>query len=125
MKRNLLLLVAVLCFLLGQVSGMLSSDIATWNGFPYAMHTVELVHEQTAAHDFRCTVTGALIGTNLSTMDKTTDRQKDCILVLAGTLNSDGSFNAYRDGTTWFGRWASYGRPVVLPAQMIKKVTPV
>ena len=116
-------LAAVLGMVLGQLTGMVTSDLAAMDGFPHKQYLVELAHEQTARSDFICMKRGALWGVNLSTTDDKSERQKNCILLLTGSPRSDGSFDVVIGSTTWHGRLNNARTPINVSVKEIKALT--
>lgn len=105
---------------IGVLFGMVLSDLATYFRLPYGPYLIELVHEETRKSDFTCMRRAAHLGLNISGANTTTQHQDQCAMVVSGTRNEDGSFDAYPGWDTWYGRWENLGKPVTIPAAEIK-----
>jgi hypothetical protein len=92
--------VAIAYLLIGVGASLEASDRATITGFPYDQYMVELAHSPTPESDFRCMRRGANLGTNLSSFDRASEHQRNCLLLVTGKPRREGSFDAYMGGTT-------------------------
>lgn len=99
---------------------MVASDIATYQGFPYATYFLEVSHDQSPRSDFRCMWLGTQFGKNFSEQDQETGAQKDCVLLVTGTKNPDGSFDACNGWESWYFRWANKSQLYRIQASEIK-----
>jgi len=104
----------VTSFVLGQLSGMWTSDYVTAHGYPHHRYLLSLKHEATSESDFQCTKRG-YSADNLSHWDAQNKRQDDCLLYTTGDVRADGGFNVYL-GTTWTGRYVWRDKPIEIPA---------
>jgi hypothetical protein len=113
-------LALVVGLLLGQISGMVTSDYAHINGFPHKTHVLELTHENTPESDYACMRFGTILLGNLSDIDLAAHRQANCIVLAIGSPQPDGSFNAVRYSPLWRGRLFEGDDPIRIPANRIK-----
>lgn len=114
-------LLSVLALILaGALLGGYASDIAVDYGFPHSSYVLELQYEPSRKADYNCMQLGALLGENVSSRNIATGEQEDCVLVVTGSLNADGSFSGYKGWSTWYGRWINRSFPIVIPRTSIK-----
>jgi hypothetical protein len=113
---------ATLFVLTGAVFGMLASDVATNLGVTHCKYAVEFKHELTRTSDMECTRKAVNGGINMSAIDSKTMAQSNCLWVVYGHPNADGSFSAYRGWESWVGRYQNRGIPMIFKAAEIQAI---
>ncbi len=112
-----------LIFALGLTVGMALSDAAALQGFPHKPYIVELTHDSSNKANFDCMKLAAVVqGGNLSELSPSASRQEQCILLLYGDAQPDGSFDAYGGTQTWVGRVTKSSLPTHISNERIKSL---
>lgn len=112
----------ILTLAVGVVIGCALSDLATIRGFPHVKYLVQLTHEASRKGDFLCMKRGGIYGTNLSERNPVAGVQENCLILLTGEIQADGSVDAYLGNMTWYWRMRNAFSPRNIPASDIISV---
>lgn len=107
---------------LGIAIGMVLSDFSQTTKFPHDRYVLNLRNSETTEEAFSCAMQSVVFGDNVSEYDHKLKRQKNCLIIAAGTPREDGSFDAVNYSRFWYGRLLSINGPIHIPASNLQSI---